>query len=88
MSTATDQLTLRRELDARTSDGVEVRLVWDPGRDCLFVEVLDTLLADAFELGVDHSDALDAFHHPYAYAAFRGIAFPDPRASQLEPVSA
>ena len=67
--------TAERELDSRSNDGVEVTLLWQTGTDELVVEVVDTKLGDAFRLAVDAADALDAFHHPYAYAASRGVEY-------------
>jgi hypothetical protein len=57
-----------RELDHRASDGIDVRLLWDPRTDRVSVAVEDTRGGESFELDVDRADALDAFHHPYAYA--------------------
>jgi hypothetical protein len=59
-----------RELDRRTGDGIEVRLLWcqDDGR--VTVAVSDTKSGVAFQLPVREGErALDVFHHPYAYAA-------------------
>jgi hypothetical protein len=65
-----------RELDHRTADGVEVALLWDATRDYLSVVVSDTRANEAFELVLDdRDDALDVFHHPYAYAVHRGLEF-------------
>jgi len=61
---------MARELDRRTGDGIEVRLLWcqDDGR--VTVAVVDTKTGVAFELPVRGGErALDVFHHPYAYAA-------------------
>jgi hypothetical protein len=62
-----------RELDRRGRDGIDVRLLWNRTDDQLVVAVFDAKTGDAFELEVEGRDALDAFHHPYAHAAFRGI---------------
>lgn len=61
------------ELAYRENDGVQVSLVWDRDADSLMVFVIDTRLGEAFELDMEGSAALEVFHHPYAYAAFRGI---------------
>ena len=58
-----------RELDARASDGVEVRLLWHSSCDRLAVEVTDSRRDERFLLAVRADDALDAFNHPFAYAA-------------------
>jgi hypothetical protein len=62
----------RSELDHRHANGIDVTLSWSPATNAVFVTVLDEA-GDDFELVVDPRDALDAFHHPYAYAAFRGL---------------
>jgi hypothetical protein len=62
----------RRELDHRHANGIDVTLAWSPSTDTLFVTVLDES-GDPFELIVEPHEALDAFHHPFAYAAFRGL---------------
>jgi hypothetical protein len=62
-------LTERRELAHRTGDGIEVTLFWSKATDRLTVEVLDFRLGEVFEFGVDRRAALDAFNHPYVYAA-------------------
>ncbi len=59
-----------RELDGRISDGIHVRLLWNPSDDRVSVAVNDSKTGDAFELPVCDGDrALDVFRHPYAYAA-------------------
>ena len=63
--------TRRRELAHRSNDGVQVHLLWSPSDDSLVVTVEDEA-AEPFELTVGAHEALDAFNHPYAYAAFRG----------------
>jgi hypothetical protein len=63
----------RRELDHRHSNGIDVTLAWSPADDTLTVYVDDDA-GDAFELVVEAHEALDAFHHPFAYAASRGAA--------------
>ena len=70
------------ELDHRTHDGVEVSLLWQPDNDVVVVEVRDARAGDAFQLVVDAEEALDVFRHPFAYAAFRGVPLPTPRARE------
>jgi hypothetical protein len=70
MSTTTD--TYLRELDHRQSDGIDVRLLWNSATNRVSVSVHDTKLGESFELDVDGAEALDAFHHPYAYAGRDG----------------
>jgi hypothetical protein len=62
-------LTDRRELAHRTSDGIEVTLFWTKPCNRVSITVLDTRSDEALEFEVDGSAALDAFTHPYAYAA-------------------
>jgi hypothetical protein len=61
----------RTELAQRSSNGIDVYLLWSPGDDSLAVAVFDDA-GDSFELVVEPHEALEVFHHPYAYAAFRG----------------
>jgi hypothetical protein len=63
----------RRELAHRMTGGVDVALLWDPQRDVLSVVVADAM-EGTFELVLGDGDrAMDVFHHPYAYAALRGL---------------
>jgi hypothetical protein len=59
---------MTRELDSRISDGIHVRPLWDSHDDGVCVAVNDAKTGDAFELPVpDSGQALEVFHHPYAY---------------------
>jgi hypothetical protein len=58
-----------RELAARASDGVHVLLLWNPDEDALTVSVEDERGGDCFQFAVAPDRALDAFYHPFAYAA-------------------
>ena len=65
--------TTLRELDHRTNDGIDVRLLWDPAADRALVQVTDAKADVEFEVTVRPGErALDVFHHPYAYAAWAG----------------
>jgi hypothetical protein len=64
-----------RELDYRSTDGLEVALLWQPETNRISVKVFDAKTGDDFDLEVDPAEATDAFHHPYAYAANRGLHF-------------
>jgi hypothetical protein len=73
------------ELDRREGDGVVVSLLWRRDGNVVSVAVSDERSGEDFELVVEPERALDAFHHPYAYAAGRGLlSEPDTR----EPVYA
>jgi hypothetical protein len=61
--------TQSRELAARQRDGLSVVLRWHPREDAVTVSVADAQTGDRFEIAVDRESALDAFYHPYAYAA-------------------
>ena len=61
--------TDRIELANRRSDGIDVTLWWSPSDSAVAVEVLHLASDSTFELVVDRSRALDAFYHPFAYAA-------------------
>jgi hypothetical protein len=77
-----------RELAFRSNDGMAVALLWHTATDLLSVVVSDSRTGETFELVLDRDDhAMDVFHHPYAYAAWREI---DTRAasSAAQPVAA
>ena len=59
-----------RERDRRSSDGIVVQLLWNPEDNRVLVAVCDAKTGDSFDVEVtERARALDAFHHPYAYAA-------------------
>lgn len=64
MSSSADHI---RELDQRNNDGIEVTLLWDSVADRVFISVVDGRRGTSLRVDVDPADALDAFHHPYAY---------------------
>lgn len=67
-------LTSIRELDARFSNGLQVRLLWCEHDGRIWVSVLDTISRDSFCIEVRPGERpRDVFHHPYAYAGQRGI---------------
>jgi hypothetical protein len=88
MSFTAHTVELERELDFRANDGVEIALLWREDDERLIVEVVDTKAADGFRLEVAATEALDAFQHPYAYAAFHGVAYIEACELRAEPVSA
>jgi hypothetical protein len=62
------------ELARRAADGLDVALLWDRRGDRLTVSVQDDRSGACFSLGAaDGKEALDAFYHPFAYAAARGV---------------
>jgi hypothetical protein len=66
-------MAMKRELNRRLTAGLEVVLYWHGG-DKVSVFVHETSTGEEFELKVDPAFALDAFRHPYAYAAGRGVS--------------
>ena len=73
-----------RELAERSSNGTQVRLLWRQGTRQLWVEVRepdDRVLA----IPVQPEQALDAFHHPYAYAGSLGLILPAESLAVCEP---
>jgi hypothetical protein len=64
-----ERLETEQELAARQRDGLRVVLRWHPCEDAVTVSVADDRTGDRFEIAVEHEHALDAFYHPYAYAA-------------------
>jgi len=69
MEPTVDKITRWEELASRTSNGLEVTLLWQRDHDNVHVRVIDARTEEAFELTVAGENALEAFYHPYAYAA-------------------
>jgi hypothetical protein len=71
--TAHDQGTVtsspRRELAHRCVGGIDVTLYWDAAKEIVTVKVVDLAEGEDFEFLVPRARALDAFNHPFAYAA-------------------
>jgi hypothetical protein len=61
-----------RELASRLSGADEILLLWHPACEQVEVSVRDVATGVGFHLEVAPGSALDAFHHPYAYAAALG----------------
>jgi hypothetical protein len=61
--------TPKKELSHRTSDGIEVSLYWNERANRVTVKVYDARSDEDFEFEVDRRRALDAYCHPFAYAA-------------------
>jgi hypothetical protein len=67
--------TTIRELAHRRNDGLDIRLLWDSASDRVTVALHDGKTGEGFDLEVGPDErALDVFHHPFAYAAFRDAA--------------
>jgi hypothetical protein len=60
-------MAARRELAQRISNGIEVRLLWQPEDDALVVSVLDWNTGAHGEVVVGGRPALEVFEHPFAY---------------------
>jgi hypothetical protein len=61
----------RIDLAHRRGDGIDVVLWWSQEDDSVAVEVLHLASDASFEIAVERSRALEAFYHPFAYAARR-----------------
>jgi hypothetical protein len=64
---------MEKELAQRENDGISVTLTWHTETDRLTVSVRDWRTGEAFDLPAGAHDAMDVFHHPYAYAAQHGV---------------
>jgi hypothetical protein len=63
-----------RELHTRESNGIHVRLLWCERDGRVSVAVNDARTGEAFAIEVrDGESAMDVFHHPFAYAAWRRV---------------
>ena len=62
-----------RELALREGDGLQISLWWSKSHDRVKVSVLDARLVESFNLDIAGADALSAFHHPFAHAAWRPL---------------
>lgn len=58
-----------RELARRLSGTVEVLLLWHPEIERVELSVFDPATGASFQFEVAPANAIDAFNHPYAYAA-------------------
>jgi hypothetical protein len=75
-STMATAIGTGRELAHRANNGIEVSLYWSKHTNRVTVEVFDDRFDERFQFEVDGSRAFDAFNHPYAYAAARGVPAP------------
>jgi hypothetical protein len=69
--TATSQQ--RSELAHRSTDGIEVSLYWSKRTNRVTIELVDWRVDERLEFEVARDKALDAFHHPYAYAPVQAL---------------
>ena len=65
----TSAATDRRELAHRSTNGIDVSLLWTKSSNVVTIAVIDSHSAEELEFEVAGRFALDAFNHPYAYAA-------------------
>jgi hypothetical protein len=64
-----------QQLDHRSSNGLDVQLVWDPAQNRVAVIVDDTRTGESFEIEVGPGqNPLEVFRHPFAYLARRELA--------------
>jgi hypothetical protein len=66
--TTTASPTTLRELDARTNDGLDIRLLWRAHDDVVLLQVDDAELQLRLVVPVPPDEAMFAFHHPFAFA--------------------
>ena len=62
-----------RELAQRSADGVDVTLLWCPADDSVTVRVVDQDSHCIFEIPARPDHAMNAFHHPFVYAALEQL---------------
>ena len=74
-----------KELASREYDGLVVSLFWSRAADQVKVAVADQKLDEEFHLDVPGTCALDAYYHPFAYAAGRGLFFGHALRESLDP---
>ena len=65
---------MKREIAVRQGNGLRVTLYWHTHADRVSVTVEDASRGELFELDGRPDEALDLFHHPYARAAYGGVA--------------
>jgi hypothetical protein len=61
------------ELAVRENDGLAISLVWSKASGRTRIVVVDQTFEAEFHVDVPPARALDAFYHPFAYAAGRGL---------------
>lgn len=77
----TQSTTKWTELAHRTSDGIDVTLVWvhGDGDDKTVVSVYDSRKGAYFEIPTERRLALDVYYHPFAYRDFSSVDYKDSR---------
>jgi hypothetical protein len=74
------------ELDARSSSGLEVTLLWRRADDATAVSVHDDRTGASLAATVPAASAADAFRHPFAYLEHpTPVGFPPLRLRREEP---
>ena len=63
---------LLQELAHRSTNGIEVSLLWSRQSDTVTVFVADGRSGNTLRIDARRDNALDVFNHPYAYAAADG----------------
>jgi hypothetical protein len=71
----TTMISTIAELDQRESDGITITLLWNRLTNALAVRVVDATNGEEFEVACAAHEALDTFHHPFAYAASRAVSY-------------
>jgi hypothetical protein len=66
-------IDLPSELASREGDGIVVSLWWSRTTNACTVAVTDARSGQSFDVPVADDNPMDVFHHPFAYAAARGI---------------
>lgn len=61
--------TTLTELAQRRNDGLEITLLWAPVDDSVHLSVVNERTGSTVAFPVDRAKALDAFYHPFTYAA-------------------
>ena len=68
-TTGSEGGTTMTELAHRSSNGIDVALLWSKATGRLVVSVADQRDGSTFTVDAPSEKALDVFHHPFAYAA-------------------
>jgi hypothetical protein len=63
----------RRELAHRAANGIHVRMFWSKPANRVTIEAYDSRADEMIEFEVEPDAALEAFNHPYGYAATRRV---------------